>query len=194
MTIKTETMNHLQTAIKHVVTADNRRLKAADDTLAKTEEIIVAAIEIGSLAAWDEYRKEIDRLCRVNKRTAKALGYVTEEVERKGTKTLVTKPRQTLANIFSVIRQSFALSVPLTDGRGEPRAFNAIKAEKSKKATKAKAAKMTDTDKDIAAVADMFDTCIRRLKAMKDPADVHALRERIKAEVLPLFPAASKAA
>ena len=183
-----EVLDHLQTAIKHVVTADNARLKASETTMAKTEEIVVVAIEIGSLAGWDSYRAEIDRLARINKRTAKALGYEEVEVDRKGTKTIVVKPRQTLANIFSVIRQSFALAVPLTDGRGAPRTFNKIKSEKAKAAAKAKLKKMSDRDKDVAKIAETFDLMLRRIKLMKDDADVHALRTRIEAEVLPMVP------
>lgn len=194
MSIDSNKMNHLQAAVKAVVKDDNARIKAGERVLAKTEAIVTSAIEIGSLTEWDIYRNELDRLARINVPTRKALGYEEIEVDRKGTMTLVIKPRQTLQNIFSVIRQSFALSVPLKDGRGEPRPFNAIKAEKVTFAAKAKKAKASDRDKDVEAIAEMFKACMTNIKNIEEDADVHALRARIKAEVVPMFPTAKAAA
>ncbi len=193
MTINKDVLANLQTAVKAVVKSDNARLKAVDQTTAKTEQIIAVAITIGSLDNWDLYRAELDRLARVNKTQRKALGYAEIEIDRKGTKTLAIKPRQTLANIFSVIRQSFALAVPLKDGRGEPRSFNAIKADKVKTAAKVKALKADDRTKDIAAIEQVFKNCLTNLKNVKDPADVAAIRARVEAEVAPMFPTATKA-
>ena len=186
-----DTTAELQAAIRQVIQADNRREKAADNVLAKTESIVLVAIAIGTLADWDAYRAEIDRLCRLSKKTARALGYIQKEVSIKGSATLRVVPRQTLANIFSVIRQSLKYSVPLKDGRGAPRTFNAIKSEKDKAATKARKATRTDRQKDVQAIADMFQSCLTNLKNVDSDADVSALRARIKAEVLPMFPTAT---
>lgn len=184
-------LSNLQMAVKAVVTSDNAKLKAEANTTVKTESIVAVAITIGNLDNWDLYRAELDRLARVNKTQRRVLGYEQIKVERKGAETLVTRPRQTLANIFSVLRQSFALAVPLVDGRGEPRPFNAIKADKVKTAAKVKAAKADDRTKDIHAIETAFKSCITNLKNVKDPADVAAIRARVEAEVIPMFPTAT---
>ena len=188
--LDTKVMDHLKDAVKAVVKIDNARIKAVENTLAKTESLVVVAIEIGSLASWDTYRAELDRLARLNKSNCRTLGYETVERDVKGTITYVVQPRQTLKNIFSVIRQSFALAVPLVDGRGEPRTFNAIKADKVKTAAKVKASKLDDRGKDIVAIEEMFKACLTNLKNVEDPKDVAAIKARIKAEVVPMFPTA----
>ena len=193
MSINKEKFSHLESAVRAVIKPDNARLAAVVRIEAQTEKLVVFAIEAGSLAEWDEYREELDRKCRVSKVSRKSFGYEEVEVERKGAITLVIKPRQTLANIFSVLRQAFVLSVPLHVA-GEPRAFNAIKADKVKAAAKVKAAKADDRSKDIDAIAASFKTCLTRLKNVKDPADVAAIRARIEAEVMPMFPTAKESA
>lgn len=186
-------LSSLTTAVKSVVSADNKRIAAGEQTLVKTESIVTVAISIGNLADWDMYRAELDRMARVNKTQRRVLGYYQEEVERKGSKILVTKPVQTLANIYSVMRQSFALAVPLIDKKGNPRPFNAIKADKVKTALAVKAAKATDRDKDIAAIETAFKSCLTNLKNVECPADVAALRARVEAEIIPMFPTAKEA-
>ncbi len=186
-----DTLTEFRSAIRSVAQADSKLEKAGDCVLVKTESIVTVAISIGTLAGWDAYRAEIDRLCRINKRTARTLGYIQKEVMVKGSATLRVVPGQTLANIFSVIRQSLKHSVPLKDGRGAPRPFNAIKSEKDKAATKARKAGRTDRQKDIQAISDMFQACVTNLKNLESDADVAALRARIKAEVLSMFPTAT---
>ena len=84
--------------------------------------------------------------------------------------------------------------VELTTPKGHPRAFNAIKSEKDKAATKARKAAMTDRAKDIEAITAMFQACITNLKNVDSDADIHALKGRVLAEVVPMFPTATKAA
>lgn len=195
MTIKLDSArtDALKSAVQEIVKADNRRESAAESVVAKTEAVITVAVEIGTLEAWDAYRAELDRLARINKSTAKSLGYVEKEIERKGTKTLHVVPRQTLQNIFSTIRQSLKHSVPLTDGRGEPRSYGAILSDKNKAATKARKASMTDRQKDLAKLADIFKAAQTNAKALSD-ADLNAVVARLAVEMPKAFPAASKAA
>ena len=182
----------LATAVKAIAKADAATTKAKENTVAKTELLVTAAIEIGSLASWDVYRAELDRQARLNKNTAKALGYEEKETKDAGGNiTYVTVPCQTLANAFSVIRQAFALAVPLVDGRGEPRSFNSIKSDKKKAAAKVKLAKADDRTKDIVAIKEMLKACMTNLKNIKDPKDTAALRARIEKEVVPMFPTAT---
>jgi len=192
VTLNPDTVTELCAAVRSVVQQDNKRESATALLLTKTESIVTVAVAIGTLEAWDIYRAELDRMSRVNKRTAKSLGYIEKTVTIKGSDTLRTVPRQTLANIFSVIRQSLKHSVPLVDAKGNARSFNAIKSEKDKAASKARKAGMSDRQKDIEAIATMFQSCLTNLKNVDSDADVHALRARVKAEIVPMFPTATK--
>jgi hypothetical protein len=82
----------------------------------------------------------------------------------------------------------------LADAKGAARNFNAIKSEKDKAAAKARKAAMTDRQKDITAIAEMFQACLTNLKNVDNDADIHALRARVHAEVVPMFPTATKKA
>lgn len=194
VTLNPETVTELCGAIRSVIRQDNKRESASELLLTKTESIVTVAVAIGTLEAWDIYRSEIDRMARVSKRAAKSLGYFEKIVTVKGSDTLRVVPRQTLQNIFSVIRQSLKHSVPLADAKGNARSFNAIKSEKDKAATKARKAAMTDRAKDIEAIAAMFQACLTNLKNVDSDADIHALKGRVLSEVVPMFPTATKAA
>lgn len=188
--LNSDLVTRLVHAVQTVVKSDNARIRATEAVTAKTEELILVAIEIGSLDGWDQYRAEIDRLARIDKRRAKSMGY--EEVERERGKTTVIdwQPRQALKNIFSVIRQSFVHSVSLHVA-GKPRSFNAIKTDKTKAAEKAKLKNMTPRDKELARLREVFQACVTNAKALSDE-ELHNALERIKAEVMPMFPPASE--
>lgn len=190
--LKEATTKALVHAVEEVAKSDKLRQKHEDTVLSKTQSIVQVAIEIGSLEQWDEYRAELDRLARVDKKAAERMGYETVEVDRNGNKTLVTQPVQTLKNIFSVIRVSFKLAVPLKDGRGEPRPFNAIKSDKAKAAAKAKKAKMSPKDQQLARLQDIYNTLWIRAKAIDDAKDLAALVDRVEAEALAWFPIPSE--
>ncbi len=191
--LKSAITDALKTSVMAVVKADNSRVKAGATVIAKTEGIITVAIEIGTLASWDLYRAELDRLARINKTAAKSLGYEEIEIERKGTKTLHTVPRQTLKNIFSTIRQSLKHSVELSDRKGAPRSYGAIMADKTKAVAKHKKSTATDRDKDMQKLNDIFKACITNAKVLSD-ADLNAVVARLAVEMPKTFPAASKAA
>ena len=79
-----DTVTELMAAVRSVIKADNSRESATDNVLTKTESIVTVAVAIGTLEGWDAYRAELDRMCRVSKRTAKSLGYIQKIVTIKG--------------------------------------------------------------------------------------------------------------
>ncbi len=164
--------------------------KHVENAKSKTEPFVQIAHEAKTVAQWDADIAELKRKARVNKRYCASIGFEQYERERGKTKTIDVKPERYSAVILSTLRQSLAHGVTLSVG-GKLRSFNAIKEDKAKKVAAKKKAALTDTDKDIQAIADMFDVCMIRLKAMS-PEDVHAMRERIKTEFVPLFPVPSK--
>lgn len=188
-----EIVKHLVSACKQFTTADNSLERAKNTLVAKTESMMAVAIEIGTKKHWDEYRKELDRVARTFK-TAKerhAIGYEKHKTSHKGAATFIVRPRQSLKNVFSVIRQALDNSIALVEENGEPRTFNAVKSEKAKVVAKRKAKALTGRPKDMHDLDEWFNVVKHRAKNLDD-TDLHNIVKRLNAEVLAWFPTAKE--
>ena len=175
------------------------KLESASESAAGKAEtaidrILIPAIKCGDLKAWDNMRTALDNYARISTKSIRTkMGY--EQVDRKGSGgniTVMTVPVQTLANIFSVIRQTYKRSLEFNDKRGNALAFNKLKINKAKAVEKENKA-ATGRKKDMLRLREVCNAIVARAKNVKDDTELHNLVNRIATDILKPMPT-SKAA
>jgi hypothetical protein len=178
--------------------AYNKAKQATDKATATldtmTDKILVPAIQCGSLASWDAHRAELDRSARAaSKSVQRDMGYITEErTDKAGNVTLHVVPEQTMANIFTIVRQSYVRSLPFTDSKGNQLSFDKLKSNKAD-AVRKEAEKAKGRKGDQFALAETLKTIKARAKNLSDE-ELHNLVNRMKAEAKTLPTSKAKAA